>query len=107
MDIRNMSEDELLDLDYFLNEDDLFNGRGRCRRLLYLLNLYRFICMPASVRAIFVQEVGKKSNFPIKQKKLESLSTFQRPCQESMRQDLNLRSPLRFGRLKAKVHRTL
>ena len=29
MDIRNMSEDELLDLDYFLNEDDLFNeGAG-------------------------------------------------------------------------------
>ena len=25
MDIRNMSEDELQDLDYFLNEDDLFN----------------------------------------------------------------------------------
>ena len=23
-DIRNMSEDELLDMDYFLNEDDLF-----------------------------------------------------------------------------------
>ena len=25
MDIRNMSEDELLDLDYFLNADDLLN----------------------------------------------------------------------------------
>ena len=24
MDIRRMSEDELLDMDYFLNEDDLF-----------------------------------------------------------------------------------
>lgn len=24
-DIRNMSEDELLDMDYFLNEDDLFS----------------------------------------------------------------------------------
>ena len=26
-DIRNMSEDELLDMDYFLNEDDLFSMR--------------------------------------------------------------------------------
>lgn len=25
MDIRNMSEDDLLDMDYFLNEDDLFD----------------------------------------------------------------------------------
>ena len=25
MDIRNMSEDELLDMDYFLNEDDLLD----------------------------------------------------------------------------------
>ena len=28
MDIRTMSEDELLDLDYFLNEDDLFNDEA-------------------------------------------------------------------------------
>ena len=28
MDIRIMSEDELLDLDYFLNEDDLFNDEA-------------------------------------------------------------------------------
>ena len=28
MDIRNMGEDELLDLDYFLNEDDLFNDEA-------------------------------------------------------------------------------
>ena len=28
MDIRNMSEDELLDLDYFLNEDDLFDDEA-------------------------------------------------------------------------------
>lgn len=25
MDIRNMSEDDLLDMDYFLNEDNLFD----------------------------------------------------------------------------------
>ena len=27
-DIRNMSEDELLDMDYFLNEDDLFSDEA-------------------------------------------------------------------------------
>ena len=27
-DIRHMSEDELLDLDYFLNEDDLFDDEA-------------------------------------------------------------------------------
>ena len=26
-DIRNMSEDDLLDMDYFLNEDDLFTDK--------------------------------------------------------------------------------
>ena len=28
MDIRNMSEDDLLDMDYFLNEDDLFDDEA-------------------------------------------------------------------------------
>ena len=28
MDIRNMSENDLLDMDYFLNEDDLFNDKA-------------------------------------------------------------------------------
>ncbi len=27
-DIRHMSEDDLLDMDYFLNEDDLFNDEA-------------------------------------------------------------------------------
>ena len=27
-DIRNMSEDDLLDMEYFLNEDDLFNDEA-------------------------------------------------------------------------------
>ena len=27
-DIRNMNEDELLDMDYFLNEDDLFSDEA-------------------------------------------------------------------------------
>ena len=29
MDIRNMSEDDLLDMDYFLNEDNLFDDEAR------------------------------------------------------------------------------
>ena len=28
VDIRNMSEDDLLDMDYFLNEDDLFDDEA-------------------------------------------------------------------------------
>lgn len=28
MDIRNMSEDDLLDMDYFLNEDNLFDNEA-------------------------------------------------------------------------------
>ena len=28
MDIRNMSEDDLLDVDYFLNEDNLFDDEA-------------------------------------------------------------------------------
>ena len=28
MDIRNMSEDDLLDMDYFLNEDNLFEDEA-------------------------------------------------------------------------------
>ena len=28
MDIRNMSEDDLLDMDYFLNEDNLFGDEA-------------------------------------------------------------------------------
>ncbi|MFR7846903.1 MAG: hypothetical protein ACLU8S_04230 [Coprococcus phoceensis] len=36
-DIRNMSEDELLDMDFFLNEDDLFADEAGVERFLYLL----------------------------------------------------------------------
>ena len=36
-DIRHMSEDDLLDMDYFLNEDDPFDDGFGERRFLYLL----------------------------------------------------------------------
>ena len=57
-DIRNMSEDELLDMDYFLNEDDLFsdeavlgcisgsrvhNAKSVCVRFL-VNSSYYFVC---------------------------------------------------------------
>ena len=37
-DIRSMSEDELLDMDYFLNEDDLFADEAGVDFNLYRLN---------------------------------------------------------------------
>ena len=52
-DIRNMSEDELLDMDYFLNEDDLFADEVGCRRLLYLLTKGSSLSMPASIAGFF------------------------------------------------------
>ena len=33
MDIRNMSEDDLLDMDYFLNEDNLFDDEAGVERV--------------------------------------------------------------------------
>ena len=48
MDIRNMSEDDLLDMDYFLNEDNLFDDEAG---------------VPASVRAIFVQWFAQNRTF--------------------------------------------
>lgn len=63
MDIRNMSEDDLLDMDYFLNEDNLFDDEIWCRRFLHLLNRCRSICVPASVRAIFVQWFAQNRTF--------------------------------------------
>ena len=35
-DIRNMSGDELLDMDYFLNEDDLFDDEAGVERFYIL-----------------------------------------------------------------------
>ena len=44
---------------HFLNEDDLFDDEAG----VYLLNRCRSICMPASVRAIFVQWFAKNRTF--------------------------------------------
>ena len=38
-DIRNMSEDELLDMDYFLNEDDLFSDEAGVEGFFFFLSV--------------------------------------------------------------------
>ena len=45
-DIRNMSEDELLDMDYFLNEDDLFSDEAGVRRffIIFLTSAISLSC---------------------------------------------------------------
>ena len=52
-DIRNMSEDELLDMDYFLNEDDLFSDEAGVEGF-YML---------AFMRAFFIHESNKYRTF--------------------------------------------
>ena len=56
-DIRRMSEDDILDMDYFLNEDDLFADEagveGFCRPVFML----------ASARAIFNSRERRRRSF--------------------------------------------
>lgn len=62
-DICYMSEDELLDMDYFLNEDDLFDDQTERHRFLYLLNLCRSVSAPIFVWAIFIQKFDGSRTF--------------------------------------------
>ena len=66
-DIRNMSEDELLDMDYFLNEDNLFDDEAGIEGF-YIFYLCHLILMPAFVRAIFIREFDKNQTFLLKEK---------------------------------------
>lgn len=52
-DIRNMSEDELLDMDFFLNEDDLFADEAGVEGFISS-NERHLVLMPDFVRAIFI-----------------------------------------------------
>ena len=52
-DIRNMSEDELLDMDYFLNEDDLFSDEAGVEGFLYLLTSAISLSCSLFMRAFF------------------------------------------------------
>ena len=60
MDIRNMSEDDLLDMDYFLNEDNLFDDEAGVE------GFYIFYLHARLSAGYFRSMVRPKSNFPIK-----------------------------------------
>ena len=62
--VRNMDDENLLDMEYFLHEfdnldDDDFEEEG----FLYLLKSNRLFLMPAFVRAIFIQKFGERRTF--------------------------------------------
>ena len=63
-DIRHMSEEELLDMDYFLNDDELDDDF--LRKVLYLL-IQESSCRRARLRAgIFQFKRAPQAVFPIK-----------------------------------------
>lgn len=67
MDIRNMSEDELLDMDYFLNEDELFDDEAGVEGFyIFWISAVLSACPPLC--GLFSFKESPKSNFPIKQK---------------------------------------
>ena len=53
--IRSMSEDDLLDMDYFLNDDELDDDFGEEGFYIFWF-FYRLFAMPASRRAFLIQE---------------------------------------------------
>ena len=61
-DIRNMSEDELLDMDYFLNEDNLFANEAGVEGFLSSKQCH-LVPMPAFMRAFFIQKFDKNRTF--------------------------------------------
>ena len=61
-DIRNMSEDELLDMDYFLNEDDLFADEAGVEGFTSS-NRCHLILVPDFVRALFIYSFNKNRTF--------------------------------------------
>ena len=68
-DIRHMSEEELLDMDYFLNDDELDDDFWR-GRFLYLL-IQESSCRRARLRAgIFQFKRAPQAVFPIKQERI-------------------------------------
>ena len=51
-------------MDYFLNEDDVFDEDfPGAEGFLYLLKTYRLFAMPASVRATFISRVLQRRTF--------------------------------------------
>ena len=61
-DIRIMSEDALLDMDYFLNDDELDDGFGEEGFYIFKA-IYRLLVVPASVRAFFNSRERRRRSF--------------------------------------------
>ena len=61
-DIRLMSEDELLDMDYFLNDDELDDDFGEEGFYNFKTNI-RLLVVPASVRALFNSRERRRRSF--------------------------------------------
>lgn len=62
-DIRHMSEDDLLDMDYFLNEDDEFGEDFPGAEGFYISKTYRLLVVPAKLRALFISSYPKVRTF--------------------------------------------
>ena len=61
-DIRHMSEEELLDMDYFLNDDELDDDFGE--EGFYIFSAKnRLVVVPASVRAFFNSRERHRRSF--------------------------------------------
>ena len=60
-DIRNMSEDELLDIDYFLNEDDLFADEAGVA-FLFSKQCHHLL-MPAFAQVFVIHAFNKNRTF--------------------------------------------
>lgn len=73
-DIRNMSEDELLDMDFFLNEDDLFADEAGVEGFISS-NERHLVLMPDFVRAIFIHCSNKNRNFLLYKNRLRLFSS--------------------------------
>ena len=68
-DIRHMGEDDLLDMDYFLNEDDVFDEDFPVLKVFISSKNLSFICYARLCAGYFYIKSSPKENFPIKQKK--------------------------------------
>lgn len=64
-DIRHMSEDDLLDMDFFLNEDGLLDDEAGVEGFYIFKNRSRLIVIPKSEVFLILMPLAK-SKFPIK-----------------------------------------
>ena len=59
--VRDTSDDDLLDMDYFLHEFDDLMMTISAKKVLYLLNSNRLFPLPAFVRAIIQKSDGSRT----------------------------------------------